>query len=135
MKPRYADGEGQPPIHVASINRDMFGKGSFSFAGRGGENCQVAFTTKSEFLTLLHVLMAESVAFSVGGHCPGPAEEVAMLIAKGEVKGCYTEIAWSGPERWTVREIGKGIAPWELVADPSRIANTSFDPHTLSRAG
>jgi hypothetical protein len=55
----------------------------------------------------------------VGGHCPGPAEEAEVLIANGELKGSYTEIAWSCPECWTVREIGKGIAPWELVVDPS----------------
>jgi hypothetical protein len=123
-----------PPIHVASTNRERGGKGAFIFAGQGGEGHKMEFTSSVECLAIFGTLMAESVPFSIGGHCSGPAEEVALLISTGELHGSYIEIFWSGPEKWTVREIGEGAPPWERVAQPGLIANTSFNPDALTRA-
>lgn len=133
MKPRYARGFGQAPTHVSSIHRERLNKGTFVFSDSNGQK-QVSFVTHAEFLDLLRKLMAASVPLSVGGHCPGPADEVAMLIASGELNGSYIEISWSGPEQWIVREILKSATEWEQVSAPFLFANTSFNPDALKRA-
>jgi hypothetical protein len=132
MSPRYAQGFGIPPIHIALIRRDGFGRGAFIFAGSGGEGRQTLFTGHSEFLALLHILMQEPIALAVGGHCVGPADEVAMLNSSGELRGSYTEISWSGPDRWVLREMGENIFPWEQISDLRQLTNTSFNPDALT---
>lgn len=128
MKPRYAEGTGVSPIHVASIRREHDGRGAFVLSGSGAEGREISFSSDTDFLELLHALIAESVALSVGGHCLGPAEEAALLISNGELDGSYVEISWTAPEHWTLREISKGtVPPWERAADPRLIANPSAE--------
>ncbi len=133
MKPRYARGTGQAPTHVSAIHRKRLNRGTFVFSD-GNNQKQVSFVTHAEFLDLLQKIMAASVPLSVGGHCPGPADEVAMLIAAGELKGSYIEITWSGPNQWVVREIVKSTTEWEQVSAPSLFTNTSFNPDALKPA-
>lgn len=134
MKPRYARGSGQAPTHLSYIRRERLSIGTFVFSDSSVQK-QVSFVTHAEFLDLLRKLMAASVPLSVGGHCSGPADEVAMLIAEGELNGSYIEISWSGPGQWVVREIVKSATEWEQVSSPSLFANTSFNPDALKRAG
>jgi hypothetical protein len=132
IQPRYAEGTGEAPFHLSSVNRERLSKGAFIFSGQGAEGRKIVFTSNVEFLAIFRTLMAESVPLSIGGHCIGPADEVALLISSGELLGSYIEISWSGPEKWTLREIGKGHPPWERVDVQKLIPNTSFNPDTLN---
>ncbi len=102
------------------------------FSEPSGER-RIPFQTKDELYSLLQRLIAQAVPLSIGGHTPGAADEIAMLIDTGVLSGTYVEISWSGPGRWTVREIPKDALEWEQVPSPDMIANTSFNADSLKR--
>lgn len=129
--PRYAKGSGQPPVHLASINSSDSTTGDLVFAGSAAGERTMPFTSHAELVRLLNELMLARVPFAVGGMCPGPADEAALLIANAELAGPYLELSWTGPQQWVVRQISNSCDQWQLESDASRIANTSFDPESL----
>ncbi|MFJ2279965.1 hypothetical protein ACIOUG_02375 [Pseudomonas sp. NPDC087803] len=129
--PRYAKGSGQPPVHLAAINSSDSTTGHLVFAGAAAGERTMLFTSNAELVHLLNELMLARVPFAVGGMCPGPADEVALLIANAQLVGPYLELSWTGPQQWVVRQMANNPGQWQLAADLSEIANTSFDPESL----
>ena len=134
MKPRYFQGTGEAPVHLASIVHERGNGGRLLFRVDGHESA-VAFDSKPDLLSKLQAIIAQSVPLSIGGHCPGPADEVGMLISSGKLIHPYVEISWSAPECWMVREITEGAVEWESTGELSDIANQSFNPDALTHAG
>ncbi|WDR37833.1 hypothetical protein NN484_08860 [Pseudomonas serboccidentalis] len=130
--PRYAKGSGQPPVHLASINSTDSTTGYLMFAGAAAGERKITFTSHAERVRLLNELMLARVPFAVGGMCPGPADEVALLIASAALAGPYLELSWTGPQQWVVRQMTNSADQWQLEPDVSEIANTSFDPVSLT---
>lgn len=123
MKPRFAKGTGKAPIYLSAIIRQSHGRGEFVF---GQDEARVRFTSSRQFIEIFQMLIERSVALSVGGLCPGPADEASMLLASGELIGEHVEISWSSPEHWVVREMKHGALEWEEVLDHGCIVNNSF---------
>lgn len=130
--PRYAKGYGQPPVYLASINSTDSMTGNLVFAGAAAGKIHMAFTSHVELIRLLNALMLARVPFAVGGMCPGPAEEAGLLITNGELAGNYIELSWTGPQEWVLRQMTNRCDQWQLEPEVSKIANTSFDPESLS---
>ncbi|WP_311775969.1 hypothetical protein [Pseudomonas baetica] len=133
IKPRYAKGSGQAPAHLASINAADSQTGDLVFAGAVAGQRHVSFASHAELLAILNALILERVPFAVGGMCPGPADEVGLLIANKELAGPYLELSWTGPQQWLVRQIGYASSEWQQVPDACEIANISFSEETLIR--
>lgn len=93
------------------------------------------FNSKSELVSKLREVLTQRVPLSIGGHCTGPADEVGMLAFSGKLSYPYIEISWSSPKHWTLREVTRNAVEWEEVGDPACIANQSFNPDALTRAG
>ena len=134
MKPRYFQGTGEAPIHLASLVHERGTSGRLLFRGEGHESA-VVFASKPDLLSKLQAIMAQLVPLSIGGHCPGPADEVRMLVPLAKLNHPYVEISWSAPGRWIVREITEGAVEWESAGDLSDITNQPFNPDALTRAG
>ena len=134
MKPRYCTGVGQAPDHLSAIIHDRGDEGRLIFRAECKETA-VPFKSKSDLISKLGELMAQRVPLSIGGHCAGPADVVGMLIFSGKLSYPYIEISWTSREHWTLREVVKNVVEWEVVNDPACIANQSFNPVALMRAG
>jgi len=130
---RYFKGAGKPPAHLASINYEGAESGSLILTDTSGATYRQPFTSHAALLSLLGRLMHERVPFAVGGMCPGPADEVALLIEQGELEGDWVELSWSGAQEWMLREIRASTSEWEIQAAPDLIVNTSFDPGQFQR--
>jgi hypothetical protein len=130
IKLRYTKGSGTPPIHLASIDWGNPESGEFIFSGA----CEhrEPFTSRPRFLSRLQQLIQQRVPLAIGGMCPGPADEVALLIAKKELQGLYIELSWTGSQRWILREVSGDSEQWELEPDASKIANSTYNPMTLN---
>lgn len=128
---RYAKGSGHPPLHLASITANGAEAGELRFTLANAEVLRIAFASHAEQVRMLERLITERVPFAVGGMCPGPADEVDMLIATAELAGPYIELAWTAPQQWVVRETSSVASEWLQVAEASMIANPSFDPNSL----
>lgn len=129
---RYSKGSGRPPTHLTLISSLDADTGSLVFAHTevGGEH-RVHYTSRVELLSMLNSLLRQRVPIAVGGMLPGPADEVDMLIANEVLEGPYIELSWSGPQQWTLREIGATAAQWQPEPDTRNMANVSFDPESL----
>lgn len=132
IKSRYAKGQGQAPLHLALIHCAADESGYLQLTDNAGAAHRVPFRSHAERLSLLTRLIRERVPMAVGGMCPGPADEVALLIANSEHSGPFIELSWTAPQQWIVREIAGDTVEWEAESDVARIANTTFDPGLLS---
>jgi hypothetical protein len=129
---RYAKGQGQAPLHLALIHCAADESGYLQLTDNAGAAHRVPFSSHAERLSLLTRLIGERVPMAVGGMCPGPADEVALLIANKALNGPYIELSWTAPQQWIVREIAGDTMEWEAESDVARIADTSFDPGFLT---
>lgn len=129
---RYVKGSGRPPLHLASIDSSGAVAGDLVFTLANAAVLRIAFACHTERVGMLQRLIAERVPFAVGGMCPGPADEVGLLIDNGALTGPHLELSWSGPQQWVVREIAKNAHDWLPESDIGKITNPSFDPHSLS---
>ncbi|POA50400.1 hypothetical protein C1893_02315 [Pseudomonas sp. MPR-ANC1] len=131
---RYAKGSGRPPVHLASINTEGSAAGHLVFAGGVAGDRHVPFCSHDELLGMLKDLICARVPFSVGGMCPGPADEVGLLIDNAELTGPCIELSWTGSQQWIVRETANASGEWQQEPDASEIANLIFNPDSLKRA-
>lgn len=131
---RYAKGSGRPPVHLASISTEDSAAGHLVFAGGVCGDRHVPFCSRDELLGMLKDLILARVPFSVGGMCPGPADEVGLLIDNAELTGACIELSWIGSQQWMVRESANASGAWQQEPDASRIANLMFNPDSLKRA-
>lgn len=135
MKLRFATGSGCPPVYLNAITHDKEGRGQLQFAGgAGGALLPVIFRSEADLYTKLSALLQRAVPISVGGHSPGAAAEVAMLLEIGKLNGRYVEISWSRPDHWTVREMIKGAVEWESVARADTFVMAHFDPTSIGES-
>jgi len=130
LTPYYVQGRGQPPVYLAAIERAGADSGALVFA-LGEVRERGAFSNDAELVGLLRQVLAAPVALSVGGHVPGPADEVAMRIDAGELSGSYVEIAWSARGRWILRQQVDGASQWQQTADPAGLVDPHFQPAAL----
>ncbi len=132
IKSRYVKGQGKAPLHLALIHSISSESGYLQLTDNAGAEHRIPFSSHAERLRLLASLIRERVPMAVGGMCPGPADEVALLIANKALNGPYIELSWTAPQQWIVREIAGDTVEWEAESDVARIANTSFDPGFLT---
>ncbi|MFZ3283935.1 hypothetical protein [Pseudomonas sp.] len=128
---RYSTGSGRPPTHLTLISSVDTETGSLVFADTEIGEHSVQYTSRAELLSMLNSLLRQRVPIAVGGMLPGPADEVDVLIASKLLEGPYIELSWSGPGRWTLREIDATAGQWQQVPDARSMANVSFDPGSL----
>lgn len=128
IKPRYSKGSGLPPVHLSWVSSEDSVTGDLVFAHPVSGEHRVPCASRAELLDMFNTLVLKRVALAVGGMLPGPADEIAMLIA-----GPYVELSWSGPQQWTLRETINGASEWQPVPEADGIANVSFDPESLRR--
>lgn len=69
-----------------------------------GDTYTLTLNEKIDKAKILSVLRDNGLCFSTG-HEWNPSEVFEDLREKGFVSGKYKEIAWSGTEKWKVREI------------------------------
>ena len=132
IESRYAKGQGQAPLHLALIHSATDESGYLQLVDKAGAEHRVLFSSHAERLSLLTRLIRERVPMAVGGMCPGPADEVALLIANKALNSPFIELSWTAPQQWIVREIAGNTVGWVAESDVASIANTSFDPGFLT---
>jgi hypothetical protein len=116
MKLRYATGSGSPPCFVRLIQGSR-NKGSVLLEGSSELPNKIQFSSQGELVDICKNLTNRNIAFSVGGHVPGPAEEMDELQSAGLFISPYLRISWSRPGIWLIHEILPDYSPpWQLVS-------------------
>src|SRR5688572_19564804 len=120
MKPRFAKGEGPPPPFVYIIG----GTCDHGTLVVEGLNEVFPYASNVDFIRQLRALTDRGVSFSVGGHIPGAADELAHLQVTGAYPFPFFQISWSCPSIWSIHEMIPGAKPpWELVDVSELIRN------------
>lgn len=115
MPPRCVTGSGKPPRHVSQIQHRPDG-GVIHVEGGDTRKEAIQFSSRSDLLERCRSLAERRVAFSVGGHAPGPADEMMIWHDDGSLRIPFLQIAWTQTEQWVIHEIiPGGRPPWHCV--------------------
>jgi hypothetical protein len=116
MTPRCVTGSGHPPRYVSQIRYRRGEGGTLHLEGGYARDESIDFSSRPDLLEQCRILAERHILFSLGGHVPGPADEMMMWHDDGSLSVSFLQISWTGPQQWVIREIIPGAKPpWRSV--------------------